>query len=150
MLRVPSLSSATSIASSSWKASGRAGVPERGDREPWTTNVADHGHDLDRLAIGVLLIQFAEERSAARARAGRLRNDQWEQRDRTGEGTRNLDVANLFGLGRVGCRGHSVRLGSLPDGAVPALVAFALSDLGVRSTQRRGRKRNGYWNCEVV
>jgi hypothetical protein len=26
------------------------GLPERGDGEPRTTNVADHGHDLDRLA----------------------------------------------------------------------------------------------------
>ena len=42
------------------------GLPERGDREPRTTNVADHGHDLDRLAIGVLLVPFAEERAAAR------------------------------------------------------------------------------------
>jgi hypothetical protein len=47
-------------------------LPGRGDREPRTTNVADHGHDLDRLAIGVLLIPFAEER---RAGAGMLRND---------------------------------------------------------------------------
>jgi hypothetical protein len=41
-------------------------LPGRGDREPRTTNVADHGHDLDRLAIGVLLIPVAEEQSAAR------------------------------------------------------------------------------------
>jgi hypothetical protein len=46
----------------------QAGLPGRGDRVPRTTNVADHGHDLDRLAIGVLLIPFAEERSAARGR----------------------------------------------------------------------------------
>jgi hypothetical protein len=32
------------------------GFPERGDPQPRTTNVADHGHDLDRLAIGVLLV----------------------------------------------------------------------------------------------
>ena len=50
------------------------GLPERGDGEPRTTKVADHGHDLDRLAVGVLLVPFAEERSAARG-AGRLRND---------------------------------------------------------------------------
>jgi len=42
------------------------GLPERGDRERWTTNVADHGHDLDRLAVGVLLVPFAEEQSPAR------------------------------------------------------------------------------------
>ena len=42
------------------------GLPERGDREPRTTNVADHGHDLDRLAIGVLVIPFPVEQSAAR------------------------------------------------------------------------------------
>ena len=42
------------------------GLPERDDREPRTTNVADHGHDLDRLAIGVLLVAFAEEQAAAR------------------------------------------------------------------------------------
>jgi hypothetical protein len=42
------------------------GLPERGDREPRTTNVADHGHDLDRLAIVVLLVAFAEEQAAAR------------------------------------------------------------------------------------
>jgi len=41
-------------------------LPERGDREPRTTNVANHGHDLDRLAIGVLLVPFAEEQAAAR------------------------------------------------------------------------------------
>jgi hypothetical protein len=38
-------------------------LPGRGDREPRTTNVTDH--DLDRLAIGVLLIPFAEEQPAA-------------------------------------------------------------------------------------
>jgi hypothetical protein len=59
-------SSAAIVASSSWKASARAGLPGRCDREPRTTNVADHGHDLDSLAIGVLLIPFAEEQSAAR------------------------------------------------------------------------------------
>jgi hypothetical protein len=42
------------------------GLPERGDRERRTTNVTDHGHDLDRLAIGVLLVPFAEEQAAAR------------------------------------------------------------------------------------
>ncbi len=42
------------------------GLPERGDREPRTTYVADHGHDLARLAIGVLLVPFAEEQAAAR------------------------------------------------------------------------------------
>jgi|SRR5450755_2212178 hypothetical protein len=42
------------------------GLSERGDREPPTTNVADQGHDLDRLAIGVLLVPFAKERAAAR------------------------------------------------------------------------------------
>ena len=42
------------------------GLGERGDREPRTTNVADHGHDLDRLAIGVLLVPFAGEQAAAR------------------------------------------------------------------------------------
>ena len=44
----------------------QGGVAGRGDREARPTNVADHGHDLDRLAIGVLLIPFAEEQSAAR------------------------------------------------------------------------------------
>jgi hypothetical protein len=42
-----------------------AGLPGAAT-EPRTTNVADHGHDLDRLAIGVLLIAFAEEQSAPR------------------------------------------------------------------------------------
>jgi hypothetical protein len=42
------------------------GLPERGDREPRTTNVVDRGHDLDRLAIGALLVPFAEEQAAAR------------------------------------------------------------------------------------
>jgi hypothetical protein len=42
------------------------GLPERGDREPRTTSVADHGHDLNRVPICVLLVPFAEERSAAR------------------------------------------------------------------------------------
>ncbi len=43
----------------------QGGVAGRDDREPRTTNVSDHGHDFDRLAIGVLLIPFAEEQSAA-------------------------------------------------------------------------------------
>ena len=42
-----------------------AGLPGAAT-EPRTNNVADHGHDLDRLAIGVLLIAFAEEQSAPR------------------------------------------------------------------------------------
>jgi hypothetical protein len=42
------------------------GLPERGDREARTTNIADHGHDLDRRAIVVLLVPFAEEQAAAR------------------------------------------------------------------------------------
>jgi hypothetical protein len=42
------------------------GLPERGDRKPRTTNVADHGHDLDRLAIGVLLVPVAGEQAATR------------------------------------------------------------------------------------
>jgi hypothetical protein len=42
------------------------GLPGRGDREPPTTNIADHGHDLDRLAIVVLLVAFADGRAAAR------------------------------------------------------------------------------------
>ncbi|MGZ6662109.1 MAG: hypothetical protein ACXVHL_32740 [Solirubrobacteraceae bacterium] len=67
-------SSATFVASSSWKASATAGLPGRGDREQRTTNVADHGHDLDGLAIGVLLIPIAES-SPRRAEARRLRND---------------------------------------------------------------------------
>jgi hypothetical protein len=41
------------------------GLPERGDREPRTTNIADHGHDLDRLAIVVVLVPFAEEQLAS-------------------------------------------------------------------------------------
>jgi hypothetical protein len=44
------------------------GLPERRDGERRTTNVADHGHDLDRLVVGVLLVRFAEEQSAARGR----------------------------------------------------------------------------------
>jgi hypothetical protein len=44
--------------------------PGRGDREPRATNVTDHGHDLDRLAIGVLLIPFAEEQPAAAREPG--------------------------------------------------------------------------------
>jgi hypothetical protein len=42
------------------------GLPGRGEREPRTTNVADHRLDLDRLAIGVRVIPFAEEQSTAR------------------------------------------------------------------------------------
>jgi len=42
------------------------GLGERDDRESRTTNVADHGHDLDRLAIVVLLVAFAEEQAATR------------------------------------------------------------------------------------
>jgi hypothetical protein len=36
-----------------------------GDGESRATNVADDGHDLDRVAVGVLLVPFAEERSRA-------------------------------------------------------------------------------------
>ena len=44
------------------------GLLERGEGEPWTTIVADHGHDLGRLGVGVPLVPFAQERSAARGR----------------------------------------------------------------------------------
>ena len=43
---------------------GRPSAPT----ESRATNVADHGHDLDRLAIGGLLVPFAEEQSAPRGR----------------------------------------------------------------------------------
>jgi hypothetical protein len=36
------------------------GLPECGDGESRATNV-DHGHDLDRLAVGVLLVPVGEE-----------------------------------------------------------------------------------------
>jgi hypothetical protein len=42
------------------------GLPERGEGEPRMTVVADHGHDRGRLGAGVLLVPFAQERSAAR------------------------------------------------------------------------------------
>jgi len=79
------------------------GLPECGDGESRATNVADHGHDLDRLAVGVLLVPFAEEQSV-----------RW--------------------LGRWA--GMVVRSGWAVCStlAVPALVAFALCNLGVRST----------------
>ena len=51
------------------------GLAERGGREPRTTTIVDHGHDLDRLAICVLLVPFAEEQAATGGRPGRLRND---------------------------------------------------------------------------
>jgi hypothetical protein len=38
-------------------------LPECGDGESRTSNVADHGHDLDRFAVGVLLVPFAEEQA---------------------------------------------------------------------------------------
>lgn len=66
MLCAPSLVEREFVASRSWKASARAGLPGRGDREPRTINVAGHGHHLDRLAMGVLLMPFAEEQSAGR------------------------------------------------------------------------------------
>jgi hypothetical protein len=49
------------------------GLQENGDREPRTTNVPDHGHDLNRVPICVLLVPSAEEKSAARG-ARRLCN----------------------------------------------------------------------------
>ncbi|MGZ6638595.1 MAG: hypothetical protein ACXVII_37770, partial [Solirubrobacteraceae bacterium] len=50
------------------------GLPERDDQELRTTNVADHdGHDLDRLAIGMLLVPLTEEQSAHGSR--RAAND---------------------------------------------------------------------------
>ena len=42
------------------------GLPESGDREPRTTPIPGHGHDLNRVPIWVLLVPLAEERSAAR------------------------------------------------------------------------------------
>ena len=60
----------TFVASGSWMASGTPWGYRCAATESYpTTNVADHGHDLDRLAIGVLLIPVAEEPSA-RERAG--------------------------------------------------------------------------------
>jgi hypothetical protein len=49
------------------------GLPENGDREPRTTDVADHGDDLNCVPICVLLVPSAEEKSASRS-AGRLGN----------------------------------------------------------------------------
>ena len=72
------------------------GLPERDDQELPTMNVADHGHDLDRLAIGVLLVPFAEEQSA---------------REPAGCAMIQFGAA----LGRWGWYRRSVRLGSLPD-----------------------------------
>ena len=46
------------------------GLPQSGDREPRTTAIAGHGHDLNRVPICVLLVPFAEERSAARGNRG--------------------------------------------------------------------------------
>ncbi|MGZ6800400.1 MAG: hypothetical protein ACXVGR_11270 [Mycobacteriaceae bacterium] len=40
------------------------GLPESGDREPRTTNVADHGHGLNGVPICVLLAPLAGVRSA--------------------------------------------------------------------------------------
>ncbi len=61
----PSVSSVTSVASGSWMASGTPWGYRCAATESYpTTNVAGHGHDLDRLAIGVLLIPVAEEPSA--------------------------------------------------------------------------------------
>ena len=34
------------------------GLPERGDREPLTINVADYGHDLKGVPICVVLVAF--------------------------------------------------------------------------------------------
>ena len=79
------------------------GLPECGDGESRATNVADHGHDLDRPAVGLLLVPFAEEQS----------------RDGWAGGL----VWSFDRVGRV-----------CPTLAVPALVAFALCNLGVRST----------------
>jgi hypothetical protein len=38
------------------------GLPECGDGDSRTTNVTDHGHDLNRAPIGGLLAPFAEEK----------------------------------------------------------------------------------------
>jgi hypothetical protein len=62
------------------------------------TTVADRRHDLDRRAIGGRLAPLADEQSATRGRTGRLPNDPCEHRNRTDEASRNLDVAELFGL----------------------------------------------------
>ena len=51
------------------------GLPERGDGEPRTTNVADHDRDVDRPAVGGLLVPFAEGQSVGLLGVGRLRND---------------------------------------------------------------------------
>jgi hypothetical protein len=94
------------------------GLPECGDGEPRTTNVADHAHDLDRLVVGVLLVPFAEEQSAARGR--RLA----AQRSDDPAGVARWWAGMVVRSGWAACPTH----------VVPALVAFALCNLGVRST----------------
>jgi hypothetical protein len=69
------------------------GYPERGDREPRTTYVADHRHDLAGRAFGVLLLPFGEEQAAAREPPGAV--IQWEQRDGWAGGL-------VWSLGQVG------------------------------------------------
>ena len=96
------------------------GLPENGDREPRTTNVADHCHDLNRVPIGVLLVPSAEEKSASRG-AGRLCNKPMLR----GGAARWLAGGLVWSFGHVGQRALRV--------VVPALVAFALCILGVRS-----------------
>ena len=115
----------------------RRGYPESGDREPRTTNVADHGHDLDRLAIGGLLAPFAEEKSASSGRRQAV-----QQADDPVGAARWLGgwAGMVVWSGWAACLTH----------VVPALVAFALCNLGVRSTYRRERGHSGYWNGEVV
>jgi len=97
------------------------GLPENGDREPRTTNVADHGHDLNRAPIGGLLAPFAEEKLASRGcRQAVQRADD------------PVGAARWLG----GWAGMVVWSGwaACPTHVVPALVAFALCNLGVRST----------------
>jgi hypothetical protein len=112
------------------------GLPESGDQEPRTTNVADHGHDLNGVPICVLLAPFAEEKSESRG-AGGLCNEPMIQ-----------GAARWLG----GWAGMVVWSGwaACPTHVVPALVAFALCNLGVRSTYDEGGSANGYWNGEVV
>lgn len=51
------------------------GLPARGDGERRTPNVAEHGHDLDRLRSACCWSRLLRS-SQRRAGAGRLRNDQ--------------------------------------------------------------------------
>jgi hypothetical protein len=100
-------------------------------------NVAGHGHDLNGVPICVFLVAFAEERSAARgSRSGCAIDPMIRSEPRDG-----------WAGGLVWSFG---RLGSLPDACSAGARGLCFVQSRRSQPVTTGRKRNGYWDGEVV